>query len=237
MTMPFQPTFTRDPVDQDAIDYIESLGLTDAVGNNLGILLQPVMGGSVLAALADFYKGTGLYQMIPGATAIDTFIDPPGSQYRGASNLFPLIGGQKIVMFPYPIVSVNSVYVGITSTNTVGTLLDPTNYVLFPYNQDFTGLPYRGFTTYIPVFGGYQGIRVNGFPGSYAEWPEDAWMAVMKMGLASVMEELGALVSGGLLRWQESDSSEFLGSSPFGAMKTKYEMSYARVLRRYRRPL
>lgn len=236
--MPFSPDLTRLPTDADLISYLDSLGFTVTVQGapqTLGTAIADFCSGTVAEVYEEFQRRTRRYPFasVGSVTDTDIFCDPPGVVSKMALNIWR--GGEKVLVLPIPFISVTGVYIGITPLDSVGTILDPSVYAFRPLNYGVINVPINEIEFYMPTWGMQGAIRVNGVVASYDDFPADVWLAIIKGAAARNAEALGTLISGGILRWQEADASEFLSDSPFKQLRASWQTDFDNCVLRYTR--
>jgi hypothetical protein len=107
----------------------------------------------------------------------------------------------------------------VSANNTVKTLNQ--DYVLGPDNADIDGKPWTWLqfsfpTNYLYPAANRKPISVTGYWGYSLTVPDDVWTAIAQKAAADACPQLGAMISGGILRIKEGDTDTMFGGTSAG---------------------
>lgn len=211
-----------------------------------------VLEDAVNTAYAKWQLDTGYTPFIE--TSQTRTFDPPGpDQGSGYLNYgwagpgaIVSIGGSNRLFLGTGLLTITTLKIGISTTNTTGTTLTVNqDYFLRPQNALTFGRPYswivfetnqRDMRNSIQIVGTWGFCPFVG--GSTTTWviPDDAWSAILDAALVEVAPQMALLVSGGLTSWKEADVSESYAANPFQAQIEAADMRYQKAVRRYTLP-
>ena len=119
------------------------------------------------------------------------------------------------------------------------TLVDATDYYLQPDNAPDEGKPWTQVrlrrSWYLPLwYGNLRSIRITGRWGYADEIPEDAWLAMVYLGLTSQASMIIRSTTGGVKSRKEADRAEEYGTSAADIVQA-WESTAGSAVSRYRR--
>lgn len=190
--------------------------------------------GYIAGAITQFETDTGRIPFITSGSDSVLYFNPPGDTSQQSANT--VRGGEKILELSVPFVSISAIATGVTTDTPAGQSVDIARTVEYgPDNYSIKGLPIEWIRFAFQVWGWPRSIMITGHAGSYADWPDDAFQAVVAKAAADLLTTVLGQITGGVTSWTEADIKEdFGGGKVLSTMVDLYSGMYDKCVDRYR---